>query len=95
MLGDEPFEGLFNIALKFTGFVMTDPPTVVAKECQTSACGIEISSASVLFGIPAAIWFLMAIVKRYSLTSFVIYRLLLGAGLLYLVHTGFFAGAGG
>ena len=60
LLRDEPFEGLFNIALKFPGFVMTNPPPVVAKECQTSACGIEISSASVLFGIPAAVWFLMA-----------------------------------
>ncbi len=62
--------------------------------------GATISGDAILTGILtfftalAAIWFLMAIVKRYSLTSFVIYRLLLGAGLLYLVHTGFFAGAG-
>ena len=63
--------------------------------------GAAISGDAILTGILtfftalAAIWFLMAIVKRYSLTSFVIYRLLLGAGLLYLVHTGFFAGASG
>jgi undecaprenyl pyrophosphate phosphatase UppP len=35
----------------------------------------------------------MAIVKRYSLASFVIYRIILGVLLLYLVYTGFFAAA--
>jgi len=61
---------------------------------------VAISGDAVITGVLtfftalAAIWFLMAVVKRYSLTSFVIYRLLLGAGLLYLVHTGFFAAAG-
>lgn len=53
-----------------------------------------ITGVLTFFTALAAIWFLMAIVKRYSLTSFVIYRLLLGAGLLYLVHTGFFAATG-
>ena len=62
--------------------------------------GATISSDAILTGVLtfftalAAIWFLMAIVKRYSLTSFVIYRLMLGVGLLYLVHTGFFAAPG-
>ncbi len=57
--------------------------------------GATISNDAILTGVLtfftalAAIWFLMAIVKRYSLTSFVIYRLMLGAVLLYLLHTGF------
>jgi len=57
--------------------------------------GATISNDAILTGVLtfftalAAIWFLMAIVKRYSLTSFVIYRLILGAVLLYLLHTGF------
>jgi undecaprenyl-diphosphatase len=61
--------------------------------------GVPISWDAVLTGVLtfftalAAIAFLMAIVKRYSLTSFVIYRLLLGVLLLYLVHTDFFAAA--
>ena len=40
----------------------------------------------------AAIAFLMAIVKRMSLLPFVIYRLVLGVVLLWLVYSGFFAG---
>ncbi len=58
--------------------------------------GAVISADAIMTGVLtfftalAAIAFLMAIVKRYSLTSFVIYRLLLGVLLLYLVHTGFF-----
>lgn len=59
--------------------------------------GASISSDAIWTGILTfftalgAIWFLMAIVQRYSLTSFVIYRLILGVVLLYLVYTGFFA----
>jgi undecaprenyl-diphosphatase len=59
--------------------------------------GATISGDAILTGVLtfftalAAIAFLMAIVKRYSLASFVIYRLILGAVLLYLIHTGFFA----
>ena len=41
----------------------------------------------------AAIAFLMAMVRRMSLLPFVIYRLILGALLLWLVHDGFFTGA--
>ena len=61
--------------------------------------GATISGDAILTGVLtfftalAAIAFLMAIVKRYSLASFVVYRLILGAVLLYLVHTGFFAAA--
>jgi undecaprenyl-diphosphatase len=40
-----------------------------------------------------AIAFLMALVKRMSLTPFVIYRLILGAVLLWLVYSGFFSSA--
>lgn len=40
----------------------------------------------------AAIAFLMAVVKRMSLLPFVIYRLVLGVVLLWLVYSGFFAG---
>lgn len=40
----------------------------------------------------AAIAFLMAMVKRMSLLPFVIYRLILGVVLLWLVYGGFFAG---
>ncbi len=62
--------------------------------------GATISGDAIITGILTfftalgAIWFLMAIVRRYSLTIFVVYRLLLGAGLLYLVHIGFFAATG-
>lgn len=64
------------------------------------SAGAEISNDAIVTGVLtfftalAAIAFLMAIVKRYSLTSFVIYRLLLGAVLLYLIHSGFFTAAG-
>lgn len=40
-----------------------------------------------------AIAFLMALVKRMSLLPFVIYRLILGAVLLWLVYSGFFTAA--
>ena len=59
--------------------------------------GASISSDAIWTGILTfftalgAIWFLMAIVQRYPLTSFGIYRLILGVVLLYLVYTGFFA----
>jgi undecaprenyl-diphosphatase len=61
--------------------------------------GATISGDAILTGVLtfftalAAIAFLMAIVKRYSLASFVIYRIILGVLLLYLVYTGFFAAA--
>ena len=41
----------------------------------------------------AAIAFLMAMVRRMSLLPFVIYRMILGGVLLWLVYGGFFAGA--
>jgi undecaprenyl-diphosphatase len=53
-----------------------------------------ISSEAILTGVLtlftawAAIAFMMAILKRYTLTCFVVYRVLLGLLLLYLLHTG-------
>lgn len=52
-----------------------------------------LTGALTFFTALAAIAFLMAIVKRYSLASFVVYRLLLGTLLLYLVYTGYFTAA--
>ncbi len=52
-----------------------------------------LTGALTFFTALAAIAFLMAIVKRYSLASFVIYRIILGTVLLYLVYTGFFTAA--
>ena len=61
--------------------------------------GAQISNDALLTGgltfftALAAIAFLMALVKRMSLLPFVIYRLILGVVLLWLVYSGFFAGA--
>ena len=49
------------------------------------------TGALTFFTALAAISFLMMLVKRYSLLPFVIYRLVLGAVLLSLVYSGYFA----
>lgn len=51
-----------------------------------------ITGGLTFFTALAAIAFLMAIIRRYSLLPFVIYRLGLGVMLLTLVYTGFFTG---
>lgn len=59
--------------------------------------GLEISTDSIITGVLTfftalgAIAFLMAMVKRMSLTPYVIYRLILGVVLLVLIQQGFFA----
>ena len=59
--------------------------------------GITIPTDAILTGVLTfftallAIWFLMAVLKRISFLPFVIYRLILGAVLLTMVYTGFFA----
>ena len=49
-----------------------------------------LTGALTFFTALGAIAFLMALVRRMSLAPFVIYRLILGAVLLWLIHSGFF-----
>lgn len=50
--------------------------------------GALLTGAFTFFTALATIAFLMAIIRRYSLTMFVVYRIALGILLLWLIHTG-------
>jgi undecaprenyl-diphosphatase len=59
---------------------------------ETISISAVVTGALTFLTALAAIAFLMAIVKRMSLLPFVIYRLMLGVVLLWLVYSGFFEG---
>ena len=60
LLCDEPFDCLLNGALELAGGLVTDSPTVEAKQGGAGAGRLVITIAAMLFNVPASIGLLIA-----------------------------------